>query len=137
VLDTVQHIVYYVLCFICLRLVYGGVQHILCYVLCFIYLRLVYGDVQHILCYVLCFVCLCPLYNKVCQWLAADRWFSLDTSVCSTNKTDRHDIAGIFLKVALSTMILTPIIVFLLLIIYNTYCVMFYVLLVFVLCLVY
>jgi hypothetical protein len=36
------------LCFICLRLVYGGVQHILCYVLCFVCLRLVHGGVQHI-----------------------------------------------------------------------------------------
>ena len=31
------------------------------------------------------------IYDKVCQWLAADRWFS-----SSTNKTGRHDIAKIF-----------------------------------------
>jgi len=30
------------------------------------------------------------LYNKVCQCLAADRWFSPDTTVSSTNKTNRH-----------------------------------------------
>jgi hypothetical protein len=32
------------------------------------------------------------LYDKVCQWLAAGQWFSLDTPVSSTNKTDCHDI---------------------------------------------
>jgi hypothetical protein len=31
------------------------------------------------------------------------RWFSLGTPVSSTNKTDRHDITEISLKVALST----------------------------------
>ena len=35
------------------------------------------------------------LWDKVCQWLAAGRWFSLGTLVCSTNKTDCHDIAEI------------------------------------------
>ena len=35
--------------------------------------------------------------NKVCQW------FSPDTLVSSTNKTDRHDITEILLKVALNT----------------------------------
>ena len=28
------------------------------------------------------------LCDKVCQWLLADRWFSLGTLVSSTNKTD-------------------------------------------------
>ena len=41
-------------------------------------------------------------YN-VCQWLVAGRWFSPDTPVSSTNKTDRHDITEILLKVALNT----------------------------------
>jgi hypothetical protein len=46
----------------------------------------------------------CPtLCDKVCQWLATDRWFSPGTPVSSTNKTDRHDIAEILLKVALNT----------------------------------
>ena len=40
------------------------------------------------------------LCDKVCQWLATGRWFS---PVSSTNKTDRHDITEILLKVALST----------------------------------
>jgi hypothetical protein len=35
--------------------------------------------------------------DKVCQWLSTGRWFS------STNKTDRHDIIEILLKVALNT----------------------------------
>ena len=42
------------------------------------------------------------LCDKVCQWLATDRWFSLGSPVSSTNKTDRHDITQILLKVALN-----------------------------------
>ena len=41
--------------------------------------------------------------DKVFQWLAAGLWFSLGPPVSATNKTDRHDIAEILLKVALST----------------------------------
>jgi hypothetical protein len=41
--------------------------------------------------------------DTVCQWLATGQWFSLGPLVYSTNKTDRHDIAEILLKVALST----------------------------------
>jgi hypothetical protein len=37
----------------------------------------------------------------------AGRWFSLGTPVSSTNKTDRHDITEILLKVALNTITLT------------------------------
>ena len=44
-----------------------------------------------------------PLCDKVCQWLATGRWFSPDSPVSSTNKTDRHDITEILLKVALNT----------------------------------
>jgi len=40
------------------------------------------------------------LCDKVCQRLATDRWFS---PVSSANKTDRHDIAEILLKVALNS----------------------------------
>ena len=36
------------------------------------------------------------------------RWFSPGPSVSSTNKTDRHDIAEILLKVALNTITLQP-----------------------------
>jgi len=43
------------------------------------------------------------LCYKVCQWLATGRWFSPGTPVSSTNKTDRHDITEIVLKVALNT----------------------------------
>ena len=43
------------------------------------------------------------LCDKVCQWLATVRWFSPGTPVSSTNKTDRHDITEILLKVALNT----------------------------------
>jgi hypothetical protein len=39
------------------------------------------------------------LYDKVCQLLAAGRWFS-------SGKTDSHDITEILLKVALNT--ITP-----------------------------
>jgi hypothetical protein len=35
------------------------------------------------------------LCDKVCQWLATGRWFSLSILVSFTNKTDRHDITEI------------------------------------------
>jgi len=47
------------------------------------------------------------LCDKVCQWLATGWSFSLGTQVSSTNKTDRHDITEILLKVALNTVTLT------------------------------
>jgi hypothetical protein len=43
------------------------------------------------------------LCDNVCQWLATGRWFSLGPPFSSTNKTDRHDIAEILLKVAFNT----------------------------------
>jgi hypothetical protein len=43
------------------------------------------------------------LCDKVCQWLATGRWFSLGPPVSSTNETDRNDITEILLKVALNT----------------------------------
>ena len=43
------------------------------------------------------------LCDKDCQWLETGRWFSPGTPVSSTNKTDRHDITEILLKVALDT----------------------------------
>jgi hypothetical protein len=43
------------------------------------------------------------LYDIVCQSLAAGRWFSPGTPVSSTNKTDRHEVTEILLKVAIST----------------------------------
>jgi hypothetical protein len=49
--------------------------------------------------------------DKVYQLLADGRWFSLGTPVSSTTKTGCHDIAEILLKVALSTIALTPFVV--------------------------
>ena len=46
------------------------------------------------------------LYDKVCQRLAAGRWIYMGTSISSTEKTDRHDITEILLKVALNTITL-------------------------------
>jgi hypothetical protein len=43
------------------------------------------------------------LCDKVCQWLAAGQRFSPGTPVSSTNKTDRHNITEILMKVALNT----------------------------------
>jgi hypothetical protein len=43
------------------------------------------------------------LCDKVCQWLAAVRWFSPGTPVSYTNKTDSHDITYILLKMVLNT----------------------------------
>ena len=41
--------------------------------------------------------------DKVYQLLAHGRWFSPGTPAFSTNKTGRHDIAEILLKVALNS----------------------------------
>jgi hypothetical protein len=41
--------------------------------------------------------------DKVYQLLAHGRWFSPGTPASSNTKTGRHDIAEIFLKVALNT----------------------------------
>jgi hypothetical protein len=43
------------------------------------------------------------LCDKVCQWLATGWWFSPGITVSSTNKTDRHDITEILVKVVLNT----------------------------------
>ena len=43
------------------------------------------------------------LCDNVCLWFATGQWFSTGPPVSSTNKTDRHDITEILLKVALST----------------------------------
>jgi hypothetical protein len=40
------------------------------------------------------------------MWLAAGRWFSWETPVSSTNKTDRHDIAEILLTMVPNTIAL-------------------------------
>ena len=40
---------------------------------------------------------------KFYQWLVTGRWFSPGPPVSSTNKTNRHDITEILLKVALNT----------------------------------
>ena len=42
------------------------------------------------------------LCDKIYERLATGRWLSLDTPVFSINKTDRHDITEILLKVALN-----------------------------------
>ena len=57
----------------------------------------VHGDVYSIQHYVI----------KVCQGLAAGRWFSPGNWISSTNKTIRHDITEILLKVVLNTLTLT------------------------------
>ena len=43
------------------------------------------------------------LCDKICQWLVTGLWFSPDTLVSSTNKTERHDIIEILLKVVLNS----------------------------------
>ena len=47
------------------------------------------------------------IFPHCSPWLAVGWWFSLSTAVSSTNKTDRHDITEILLKVALNTITLT------------------------------
>jgi len=46
------------------------------------------------------------LSDKVCNWIAAGRWFSPGTPVSSISKTDYHDVTEILLKVELNTMTL-------------------------------
>jgi hypothetical protein len=48
------------------------------------------------------------LCDKVSRWLMAGWWFLPGTPVSSTIKTDRHNITEILLKIALSTITLTP-----------------------------
>jgi hypothetical protein len=48
------------------------------------------------------------LYVDICQGLTAGHLFSSGTPVSATNKTDRHDIAEILLKVVLNTLTLNP-----------------------------
>ena len=43
------------------------------------------------------------MHHYVGQWLATVPWFSPGPRVSSTNKTDRHDIAEILLKVTINT----------------------------------
>ena len=43
------------------------------------------------------------LCDKVCQLLATGHWFSTGSPLFSNNKTGRHDIIEILLKVALNT----------------------------------
>jgi hypothetical protein len=43
------------------------------------------------------------LCDEVCQWLAAGLLFSPSIPISSTNKTDRHDITDILLKVVVNT----------------------------------
>ena len=73
--------------------------------LCNMYL---YCNMSFIILVVTTLMMRCTRYNimtcdKVYQCLATGLWFSLGTPVSSTNKTDRHDITEILLKVALNT----------------------------------
>jgi hypothetical protein len=43
------------------------------------------------------------IYEDHCLSFCLGRWFSPGTPVSSTNKTNRHDITEILLKVALNT----------------------------------
>ena len=47
------------------------------------------------------------LCDNFCRWFAAGRWFSPDTPISYTNKTDRHYINEILLNVASNTTTLT------------------------------
>jgi hypothetical protein len=54
------------------------------------------------------FMSKCTRYTIMHMWLATGQLFSPGTLLSSTNKTDHHDIAEILLKLALSTITLTP-----------------------------
>jgi len=57
------------------------------------------------------YLILVALCDIVCQLLVIGRWFSPDTTVSSTNKTDCHDITEILLKEVFNT-INQPIVTF-------------------------
>ena len=44
--------------------------------------------------------------DEVCQWHVTGQWFSLDTLVSSTNRTDHQNITEILFKVVLNTIII-------------------------------
>ena len=48
------------------------------------------------------------LCDKVCQWLAAGRWFSPVTTISSSKKTERHEIPEILLKGVLNAIAISP-----------------------------
>ena len=60
------------------------------------------------------------LCDKVCQLLPTDQWFSWGTPVSSVNKTDRHNITEIFLKVAFKHH--TPLLLINIFLIYGILC---------------
>ena len=81
-----------------------------------IYIYMIYVHYRALLVNIKCICTIIPLrrgvldttlYDKVFQWLATCRWFSPGTPGSTTNKTDRHDIAEILLKVTLNTRIQT------------------------------
>jgi hypothetical protein len=47
------------------------------------------------------------LCDKVCQWLVVGRWFSQNTPVSSTNKTNSPNLTEMLLKVSLNFITLT------------------------------
>ena len=59
--------------------------------------------IGHVYCLSWLGVLVTTLCVKVCQWLATGLWFSHGTPVSSTNKTARHDITEILLKIVLKT----------------------------------
>ena len=73
-----------------------------CFV-CLFFFIFYFFKIQHLVC--ILFILLFYFYfHQFVSDLRQDRWFS---PVFSTNKTDRHDIAEILLKVALNTITLT------------------------------
>ena len=76
-----------------------------CFVCLFLFI-FYFFKIQHLVC--ILFILLFYFYfHQFVSDLRQDRWFSPGTPVFSTNKTDRHDIAEILLKVALNTITLT------------------------------
>jgi hypothetical protein len=60
------------------------------------------------------------LCDKVSQWLVTGQWFSSDTPISATNKTNRHDMTEVLLKVALNTIIPIIQIIFFALVLFSS-----------------
>jgi hypothetical protein len=60
------------------------------------------------------------LCDKASQWLVTGQWFSSDTPISATNKTNRHDMTEVLLKVALNTIIPIIQIIFFALVLFSS-----------------
>jgi hypothetical protein len=132
----VGHVVFFYLLLFVLCLVYSGVQHMLYCVFCFVCLRLVYSGVQHMLyCvffYLLLFV-LCLVHSGVQHMLCCVFLYKTQDE---EKQIKKHNITCVGHHYSQGFCICLSSSCVLWIVVANTYCVVFFYLLLFVLCLV-